>query len=91
MTSYPKFIFHATEPAKVVDDATAHEAAGPEWGESPAEADAYAAAVKAKAEAEAALAAENSEKDTLIAEGEKRGIKLDGRWSIERMKAALEA
>lgn len=91
MTTYPKFIYHPTEKAKVVNDAEAHEACGPEWGESPAEAAAYADGVKAKAEAEAALVAENSEKDKLLAEGERRGIKMDGRWSIERLKAALEA
>lgn len=35
---YPKFLYHATEPARIVADASEHAAAGPEWAESPGEA-----------------------------------------------------
>jgi hypothetical protein len=36
MTSYPKWIYSATEPPRVVADAAEHAAAGPGWVESPA-------------------------------------------------------
>lgn len=29
---YPKFVEHATEPARVVKDLAAHQALGPGWG-----------------------------------------------------------
>jgi hypothetical protein len=35
MTSYPKWIYHATHPARIVADAETHAAAGPEWVEAP--------------------------------------------------------
>lgn len=34
--SYPKWIYHASEPARIVADAAEQEAAGPEWAETPA-------------------------------------------------------
>jgi hypothetical protein len=38
MQRYPKFIYHASEPARIVADEVEHAAAGPEWAESPGEA-----------------------------------------------------
>jgi hypothetical protein len=35
---YPKWIYHASEPARIVADEVEHAAAGPEWAESPGEA-----------------------------------------------------
>lgn len=33
---YPKWLYHATEPARVVADPDEHAALGPEWAETPA-------------------------------------------------------
>ncbi len=33
---YPKWLYHRTEPARIVQDPAEHEALGPEWAESPA-------------------------------------------------------
>ena len=49
MNNYPKWIYHATEPARIVANFEEHEAAGPKWSESPAtEATAATAAIEAK-------------------------------------------
>lgn len=49
---YPKVLYHATEAAIIVADPIEHDAAGPEWAESPGEATQIAAlkadAAKAK-------------------------------------------
>ena len=37
MSSYPKWLYHPTEPAKVVQNEAEHKALGPEWVESPAD------------------------------------------------------
>ena len=34
---YPKWVYHATEAARVVEDPAEHLALGPEWVESPAD------------------------------------------------------
>ena len=33
---YPKWIYHKTHPAKIVNDPAEHESHGREWKESPA-------------------------------------------------------
>jgi hypothetical protein len=38
--SYPKFLYHPTKEAVVVQDEAAHKALGPNWFESPVEAQA---------------------------------------------------
>lgn len=53
---YPKVLFHATADAIVVADPVAHEAAGPEWAESPDDA-VQIAALKAEADAKPKKAA----------------------------------
>lgn len=35
--AYPKWLYHATEPAQIVPDEAAHAAAGDGWYESPAD------------------------------------------------------
>lgn len=42
MSSYPKWLYHATNGACIVPDEAAHKAAGDEWAESPGEAEALA-------------------------------------------------
>lgn len=37
MSSYPKWLYHPTEPAVVVEDEASHKALGPGWVESPAD------------------------------------------------------
>jgi len=36
--NYPKWIYHATQPARIVQNFEEHEAAGDGWAESPDEA-----------------------------------------------------
>lgn len=36
MQNYPKWIFHKTLPAKIVETKEEHDAQGPEWKETPA-------------------------------------------------------
>jgi hypothetical protein len=57
--SYPKWIYHAIEPARIVADEAEHAAAGPGWAESPGEALALleAAPVDAPEPADPALSA----------------------------------
>ncbi len=40
---FPKWLYHATAPKKLVADLAAQEALGPEWAESPDEAAAWPA------------------------------------------------
>jgi hypothetical protein len=35
--SYPKWLYHPTQEARIVPDEAAHKALGPEWAESPAD------------------------------------------------------
>lgn len=37
MTSYPKWLYHPTEPARIVPDEATHKALGESWVESPAD------------------------------------------------------
>jgi hypothetical protein len=48
--NYPKWIYHATEPARIVANFEEHESAGPGWSESPAEVAAAEAKPKKKKE-----------------------------------------
>lgn len=34
---YPKWLYHATEPARIVASREEHEAMGPEWKQTPTE------------------------------------------------------
>lgn len=52
MSSYPKWLYHATKGTCVVPDEAAHKAAGEGWAESPDEAK---AAGKARLETELAV------------------------------------
>lgn len=42
MSSYPKWVYHRSEPARVVEDAVEQLALGEGWVESPADVDAPA-------------------------------------------------
>lgn len=39
MSSYPKWVYHRSEPARVVENAIEHLALGDGWVESPADVD----------------------------------------------------
>lgn len=42
MSSYPKWLYHRSEPARIVEDQVEHLALGDGWVESPADVDASA-------------------------------------------------
>lgn len=86
MTEFPKWKYHATEKAIVVDDQNAEEALSEGWFDTPAEA--LASFVDddecAKADAEA-------KRKELLAEAKALGIDIYHTSGIEKIQAAIDA
>lgn len=80
---YPRWMFHYALPAVMVNDRRQEEALGPDWFSTPAEA-IQMAGDKAKVTEK-----QLSEHDRLVEEALAAGLKVDKRWSIERLKNAL--
>ena len=86
MSEYPKWKYHATEQALVVDDIDAEEALGHGWFDTPAEAQASVGDddEDAKADAEA-------KRKALLAEAKALGIDIYHTSGIEKIQAAIDA
>jgi hypothetical protein len=56
--TYPKWLYHKTEEAKIVQSAEEHKKLGPDWKESPAEFESQSSSAKSQNESEAS---ENSD------------------------------
>ena len=76
---FPAWWYHATEPARVVQDEAEAAAVGEGWYSSPD-------GVGAKHTPEVAPL---SERDALLAEAEARGVEVDRRWGVAKLKAVL--
>ena len=94
MSQYPKWKYHATEQALIVDDLDAEEALGEGWFDTPAEADESAlddsddsgddSDDAAKTDAEA-------KRKALLAEAKALGIDIYHTSGIEKIQAAIDA
>lgn len=70
---FPKWKYHESGDAVVVDDADAETALGDGWHDLPVPPQ------------------ELSDRQELMAQAAAKGLKIDRRWSDERIKAALAA
>jgi hypothetical protein len=75
---FPKMVYSPTEAPRIVVDADEQAALGDNWYESP-----DAAAAERSLEAD--------EKDVLIERARAAGVAVDGRWSVAKIKLALES
>jgi len=85
--NHPKWKYHATLPAVIVDDAEAEQDLGLGWHDTPAEAQAAASAIDAE---DAAEQAEIYRKE-LLAKAAKLGLKLHPMTGVEKIQAAIDA
>lgn len=76
MQEFPKWVYHRSEAAKVVDSAQEQKALGSDWAELPFPKDA--------APAEKSL-------EELQAEAVALGIEFDGRWGAKRLQNTIDA
>lgn len=82
---YPRWKY-AQGNAVIVEDEAAEAALEGQWYDSPAD---IPAPVIESSEEEQLLIDAKAEKDALLAEAEARGITVDKRWGIARLKEAL--
>lgn len=73
MQTYPKWKYHDSGDAVIVDDADAEAALGEGWHDLPLPPQ------------------EVSRREVLIAAAAEKDIKIDKRWSDERIQAAIDA
>lgn len=74
---YPRWKYHATKPARIVESAEEEVALGDDWHNTPQEA--------------AAEQAEVDERAALLAEADGLGLTIDRRMGNARIKAAIDA
>lgn len=76
---FPAWWYHATEPARVVQDEAEAMALGEGWFPSPG------AVLQAPVERVRML----DEREVLLAEAAARGVEVDRRWGVARLRAEL--
>lgn len=92
MSEFPKWRYHATKQAMIVDDADAEEALGLGWFDTPAEA--LAASVAEKHEDEYDdndKAAAEAYRKELLAKAKAMGIEIYHTSGVEKIQAAIAA
>jgi hypothetical protein len=86
MTEFPKWKYHASEKALIVDDQAAEEALGLGWFDTPAEALDAAAAVDTDDSAEQA----EIYRKELLAKAKELGINIHHMSGVEKIQAAID-
>src|SRR6185295_20156862 len=103
MSQYPKWKYHATEQALIVDDLDAEEALGEGWFDTPAEASESALddsndsgddsddSDDSGDDDDAAKADAEAKRKALLAEAKALGIDIYHTSGIEKIQAAIDA
>lgn len=86
MSEFPKWRYHATKQALIVDDKDAEEALGLGWFDTPAEAQAAA-----PVDEEDDKAAAEAYRKELLAKAKALGIEIYHTSGVEKIQAAIDA